>query len=650
MLRHFLLLCVLTATTWPRPGSVAPLSASPADTPRANTSQLYEATLRTLCDALLTLQVRDTTDSNFGAIYDPACKVFHTRAAEAVYPLAVLWQRTREDRYLRSAVALGNWLLRQQNPDGSWYETPESWTGTTADQLLMLSLTYPLLADSLSPTERRTWKHSVKAAADYLTEHMSQRFAHINYCATTTASLAAANVVVPSRRYRRKARDLAELILAKFDNENFLTGEGKKERGVQYGVDLGYNMDMSLWGLALYARLLGDAKLTDAVRKALRTHVLFVYPNGAVDDSWGVRSNKWTVYGSGTADGCQPLFALFADEDPRYRTAGFRNLSFLRQCLSPDGFVGRGPQHWLLDSSATCIYPTFARAKGIALALQLGQLDGPVAPLPSDQKHWFHRFLSVDVALVRTGKLMATVTAYRYKHNGPLVKSKYMNRPTGGSVSLLWAEGYGIIQASSQSRYRRWEPMHFPEVSQHLLPLTPRIEVRDSSIWYTNLYEFDGQLDVKEGSAGCVAVVTTSGQLKDSTNTRGGVAYTWRHRFYDNALEKEVLLRFHGPLYEVHIVEPLVWSPGSSLDVRSEEARLTLGNGRIVRLQLEEGPATVRAGSHPDSYVWPYPAVRCLPVEIVVAKPKAPGKVLVRYVLRLESTENERKPQKKVLE
>ncbi len=609
------------------------LAAAPRDTLRVNASIVYESTLRTLCDALLSLQVRDTVDANYGAIYDPACKVYHTRAAEAVYPLAVLWKRTGEVRYLRAGTALVDWLIRQQNEDGSWYETPETWTGTTADQLLMLALAYPIVQDSLTQAQTKAWRAAIKRAADYLAVHMSQRFAHINYCATTTASLAAANTVVPKRRYRDKAKELATLILAKFNHEGFLTGEGKKERGVQYGVDLGYNVDMSLWGLALYARLLGDDRVFPAVRKALRTHLLFVYPNGAIDNSWGVRSNKWTLYGSGTADGCQPLFGIFAAEDPRYRTAGLRNLYFLRTCMNSNGFVGRGPQHWLLDSAATCIYPTFARAKGVALALEFGELDGSVAPLPSDQNPWFHLFRSVDVALVRTRDLMATITAYRYKHAGPPARSKYMNRPTGGSLSLLWVRGFGLVQASSQSRYRRWEPMHFPKIETHLLPLTPRIEFRDSTTWYTNLYEFDAGLETQEGSGNCVAEVTAWGELRDSTLTRGGVAYTWKHRFYPDALEKEVHLRFHGPLTKVHVVEPLVWHPDCKLEVDAKEARLVLRDGRTVRLVLEEGRAKFRAGKHPEAYVWPYPALRCVPVELVVEPPEEPGTVVVRYAL-----------------
>jgi hypothetical protein len=102
---------------------------------------LKEECLKTntvLVDALIRQQIQDAADPDFGAIDCPFCKVRHTRAAEAVYPMAVAYKHTRNENYLHSAIQLGNWLVKQQFADGSWKETPEEWTGTTTDQLLMM--------------------------------------------------------------------------------------------------------------------------------------------------------------------------------------------------------------------------------------------------------------------------------------------------------------------------------------------------------------------------------------------------------------------------------------------------------------------------------------------------------------------------------
>ncbi len=89
-----------------------------------------------LCDDLINLQNLDSTSSDFGALYCKSCSDYHTRASESVMPFAVAYKETKNKKYLRFALATGNWLIKQQKEDGSWFETPETWTGTTTDQLL----------------------------------------------------------------------------------------------------------------------------------------------------------------------------------------------------------------------------------------------------------------------------------------------------------------------------------------------------------------------------------------------------------------------------------------------------------------------------------------------------------------------------------
>ena len=88
-------------------------------------------TLHLLDSALLTLQVTDQGDPDFGALWCPLCNLFHTRAAEAVYPFAFQYSLAGDTTFRDAAIALGNWLIRQQERDGSWKETPEEWTSPT---------------------------------------------------------------------------------------------------------------------------------------------------------------------------------------------------------------------------------------------------------------------------------------------------------------------------------------------------------------------------------------------------------------------------------------------------------------------------------------------------------------------------------------
>jgi hypothetical protein len=591
------------------------LSCNSVET-RVSLKQESLQTLFVLVDALGNLQIRDGEDPNFGALRCDACNVLHTRAAEAVYPFAVAYKNSGGKKYLNAAINLGNWLIKQQLTAGEWKETPEEWTGTSTDQLLMLAATYPILEEHLTSREQKSWSNSIRRAADYLTKVMSPDFASINYCATTTVSLVFANNINPDKRYIKKAKKLADQVIAKMDEDGFICGEGGRVDGIKYGADVGYEIDMSLWGLGLYAKMTNDTCVDRYVSRSLANHLFFIYPNGAIDGSWGIRSNKWTVYGSATADGCQILFSLYTAEDARYRTAAMRNLNLLRQ-MQKEGIIGYGPQYWEIFDTPPCIYPTFVRAKNLAMTIDFGDQNyGPTPDLPTDNPTWVRHFPTVDVALTRSKNFMVTVTAYRYKDIVGRENSKYMHRPSGGTISNLWVKDYGFLQTASQTEYRQWEPMHFPE-ADGILPLTSRIEFKDSSGYYTNLYEFDGRFSVSSIRSNRIQI-STYGYLKDNRQRPGGVAYRWTYKIFDNNIEKSVNLRYHGKRPQIYVVEPFINYPGTEFMKMGSGTVLIKGKNRQFQLKILKGKANIRLGENENRYWSPYPSIKCYPVTLVI--------------------------------
>ena len=587
-------------------------------------------TLYILSNTLVDLQIKEKEDPNFGAIRCPCCDVLHTRASEAVYPFIIAYENSGDEKYLKAAINTGNWLIEQQQPGGEWLETPEDWTGTTADQLLMMALAFPIIDEHLSGTERDAWKVTILKAADYLVRVMSPDFASINYCPTTAAALAMTHEIIPDERYTQKAKNLARWVVAKMDEDGFITGEAARVYGVKYGVDLGYEMDMSLWGLALYANGLNDAFVDEHVRRSLRKNLYFVYPNGAVDGSWGTRSYKWTTYGSKTADGCQILFSLYTSEDARYRTAAMRNLNYLRGIIR-DGMIGYGPHYWDLFDTPPCIYPTFVRAKNLAMAVEFGEQEaGEMPPLPTDLAGWAKHYPTVDVALARSFNFMATVSAYGYRDALNSGLGKYTHRPGGGSICNLWVRNHGFLQTSSQTKYVRGEPMHMPVIEDSIICLTPRIEFVNENGYFTNLYECSGHLSVRQEGLSKV-VISTSGELKDETYLQGGVAYVWRHIIHDDAIEKIVELRFHGRLPEVQIVEPIVERRGMRFERLDSGSVLIQGEERTFKFEIMEGEAMIELGKDESLNWYPFPSIKCYPIVLTVRAPEDPGKKTIRY-------------------
>jgi len=606
------------------------LMASCTEHKEISLKQSFDGVLLQLDSTLISLQNIDTLNPDHGALWCPHCSLYHTRGAEAVYPLAYEFLLTKDIKYRDAVINLGNWLIRQQFPDGSWKETPEEWTGTSTDQLLMMAQAYTILKPHLSVVENQQWLNAMTKAGDYLTQVMTPEFASINYVSTTTATLAVLNTVIPDNKYSEKARTLAHQVIAKMDDDYFITGEGGRVFDAKYGVDLAYNMEMSLWGLLLYSNLSNDDLVKGKVLEAAKRHLFFIYPDGSLDGSWGIRSNKWTCFGGATSDGTQVLFSLLADYDDAYRTAALRNLNYLKGCINK-GFVGYGPQHWEIMSDGPCIYPTFAKAKNLAMAHAFLKNDNGIFPsLPSD-KNGLNVFPTLNIATVRTDNFYATITAYGYK-DPKGSKSKYMYRPTGGAISNLWLKDYGFLQASSQTEYHRWEPMHFPEANS-LKSLTPRIEFSNGNGYFTNLFEFDATTNYSQN--GNIITAKIIGELKNRKQEEGGIGYSYSYTFTSSDIVKQIHIRYHDILDTVQIIEPIIQYKDVEIVKVDEKTALIKSTKRTIRFELQSGNTSITLGYNAKDYWSPYPALKAFPIILTLtpSKDKIEEDIVYRFTI-----------------
>ncbi len=608
-----------------------------AQAPKSVTAaeQAYQATLTELCQALLSVQNNTAGHADMGGLKDPESGLYYTRAAEAVFPFAVMFQRSGQTNYRDAAIRLGNWLLRQQQPGGEWIENPWTWTGTTADQLIMMASAYPILSDHLSATERQNWRSGISRAADYLTRVMSPDFASINYVPTTAGALAVTWKNIEQKpAWAEKAKLLATQTLAKMDDDYFIEGEAARYHDVKYGVDLGYQIDMSLWGLAMYAMILDDAKALNAVRASLERVIYFFYPNGGIDASWGARCYKWTAYGSKTADGCQVLLSLFAHENPVYQTAALRNLEYLRTAIK-DGFVGYGKHIWGLPGRKANLYPTFARAKNLAMALAWGKhQSGTTPPMPADKPGWVKYFPTVKVGLVRTGPWMATISAYDYADRDNWGQGKYHHFPHGGALCNVHVDGLGWLTTSSQTKYTRGEYIHMPEITDTVICLTPRFEYRNKYGYFTNLYDGAAELSVQQTLDGAQAAV--SGAICDSLGRPGGVAFRANYLFTDKTLRKSVTLRYHDRTPMIRFVEPIVLEAGVTVKQRDAQTVEIKSPGKTLLFRVTSGNARLKVGERAEQYWYPFPGLRAYPVVLEVDAPAADFKQTVEYVYEIQ--------------
>lgn len=611
----------LSATLFVIFSTVPGLSEMKAASEGDRTLQNNLAVLYEMCAPLIGAQIADAEEENFGAIQCRCCNALHTRAAEAVYPLAAAYKHSGKEKYRSAALALGDWLVSQQiilweKQQGFWYETPGRWNGPTTFQLLSLVAAYPILKQHLSAESQEKWELAITRAANWSVSGMSESFANINYLATTSASLVFADEVVGKPEYLAKAKELAHIVINKINEDGFLVGEGHCEQGQRYGTDLAYNLDMSLGALALYSLLTKDDVVKDATVKALQTHLYFMYPEGSVDDSWGSRSYKWTTYGSKTAHGCQMAFAPLSGEDPRFETAAQLNLIYLGKMMK-DGWVGYGPHSWNNPAFFPCIYPTFTRATNLAFAIEYGNYEVTTSsPIPSQKKNWFAFFPTINVALVRTENLMATITANPYNYGDKHKRERTI--PTGGCISNLWSKGYGFLQTSSQTVYERREKMHMP-IEEALLPLTARIECYEDENYYTNLYETNCKISI-ENESDAIAEVGCKGELKSRDFQTCGIEYSLTYKFFADKVVKRLRLHSSSPK-KVTVVEPIVKNRGVKFIQKDARTILIKAKEKTLKFKILSPGAELLLGVDEDRYWYPFPSLRCCPISIVLDTP-----------------------------
>lgn len=557
---------------------------------------LYLDLLRQWCDALLRLQVRHLPGQRGrglqGGILCPACSRIHGRSADAVYPLLCIARHTGDRAYISAAVELLDWSDHVRAADGSFDNEPtgHAWKGITVFSALAIGEALRHHGDLLDAPTRARWIERLRAACEYLMGTFTINTGNINYPATATATLTVASRVLGNGRYEAKARQLARECLKYFTEPNALVwGEGDLHKPSPSGlrpVDLGYNVEETLPALALYATLTNDLSVMSAVVKSLRSHLAFMLPDGAWDNSWGTRNFKWPYWGSRTSDGCQGAYALLADHDPLFAEAAWRNTQLLAACTH-EGILQNGP-HGHRTGTPPCIHHTFCHAKALAAAIDAGRHaeQAPHPRLPRESAKNLIEFPEIRTWLASAGPWHATVTAYDFLYTRG-------GHASGGALSLLWHEKLGPIVTASMTQYAMVEPTNMEP--QRMLPfecLTPRIECRNGATTLVSIVDPEATVMAKTNNGSVEAIASGALLPPDydgSQPSSDRPAYGLRYTLTQTGMEIEAGTLGQNPEFILPIVTPAdepitpiapdelcIDKPGGSLIIRSHGAPMTL--------------------------------------------------------------------------
>lgn len=511
---------------------------------------LYAETLKTWCDGLLARQVTGLRDPAFyGALLCPACALVHGRCGDAVYPLLRMAHTTGESKYLRAALLVHEWSQAQvSRADGSWVNdvTLSTWQGITVFHSIALAEALEHHGDVLDAPTRAQWKDRLAAAAKFLDGFISIETGNVNYPVTATLAFQLCGRVLGESHYFDRARALAHEVMGQFSADGFLAGEGHPLKGVSpkgcRPVDMGYNVEESLPSLALYSLLAGDKPVQEQVLAAMKTHMEFMLPDGAWDNSFGTRNYKWSWWGSRTSDGCHPGFVLMSQFDPRFREVARRNLELMAACTH-EGLLYGGPGYFA-HGDLPCIHHTFTHAKALATVLDRGAFpagNAERAKLPRDEAYGLKSFSTIGTKLAAVAQWRATVTEYDWEymeHVQPGAGNLGGGHVSGGALSLLHHMQLGPILTASMTEYLMVEIANQQQFREgpHMA-LTPRLELVDGDT-FTNLNDFQAALTADQAPG----VITFEAQGRMLTASRkpvsvGDVRYRMRYRIAGAGVE-----------------------------------------------------------------------------------------------------------------
>jgi hypothetical protein len=567
-------------------------STSPGDRPEAN-ANLYSELLTNWCDGMVARQVTAIHDrALYGGILCPACALIHGRCADAVYPLLRVARTTGEAKYLDAALLAYEWSEQVSRPDGSWVNDVNfsSWKGITVFHTIALAEAIKHHGSLLDNKTRQRWTERVVQAAKFLDGFMNIETGNINYPVTSAFCFAVVGQMLQDSHYLDRARRIGHEALDYFTPNGFLVGEGHPLNGVTVKrcrpVDLGYNVEESLPSLAMYALVMDDKPVLEQVIVALRTHMEFMLPDGAWDNSWGTRNYKWSWWGSRTSDGCHPAYVLLAQFEPRFREAALRNLELMAAC-SHDGLLYGGP-HYFAHDDLPCIHHTFTHAKALATVLDRGGAD--VQPsarlsLPRDEPYGLKTYPENGTRLASIGDWRATVTEYDwdYVEHVQAGGGSAGGHVTGGALSMLFHYVLGPVLTASMTQYQLIE-MSNQQVHQDYphMELTPRVECSGDRI-YSSVTDFEAALAADATSE--QIVFNARGRLMTPEHQPApgdGIQYHLIYRFSEASVEVVATAdgNVNGPL---RFILPVISLHDEAVErIDSKTVQIVKRNGKLL--------------------------------------------------------------------
>ena len=614
------MMCILLAVCLPMQAQTQYTSAHSDVSLRAEAESL----LTEWMDTFLTYQSDDPRRAFNGAVFCPGCVRVHGRIGDAVLPLMYLADKTKDEKYLSGAKRLMAWMENIHCPDGGWMNdvNVSDWNGTTVFAAIALYVAIHYHGHLLDDSTRNHWKQQLLEAGEFMISHPfiygrnreGMRNNNVNYSASVTYALQVIGEMWNRQDFKDYARTVADALKEKYFTKNdcFLYGEGpniwtETKNGCR-PVDLLYNVEESLPQLAYYAKLVKDDELLQLVERSMSTHLEFMLPDGAWDNSWGTRSFKWMYWGGRTSDGFMGGYYAMAGRHPEYLTAIHRNIGLLRRATQ-EGLL-YGGMHYKESGMFPCIHHTFGHAKALTSFLELPALQDShyvVAELPRDKSYGVKHFRDIRTWLIAEGNWRATLTGNdaEYKVKG--------THPMGGAMSMLWHPQTGPIFAATMNRYHLIEaPNMQVTYNTYQMSGTPRLEMVQNGTLYSTLDDLDTNIFYKkEGENHDFTVQTHLVDINQKAPAGGSVSAVINYAYAADG----VTVSISQCPDSAYLMLPVISAPSEKVEVMGNEIRVHKKEA-VLSISCQAGKMGIASVNEDGRIFNPVPGFSFIPVQI----------------------------------
>lgn len=483
--------------------------------------------LYTWADGLYRHQIKGTGDKAVdGAFICPACGRLHGRAVDVVYPFMTMYSLSHDSKWLDAAESLFSWSEETVSyPDGSYInDIDSSWRGITVFTLISFMDTLTHHAHLMSDDFRRRVEERAFKAASYLASNDDFLDNNVNYPISIALAMFMAGTYFGNDIFLDKSAQYRNVIYSSMTESGLLAGEGIprdmiSSRGCR-SVDIAYNIEESIPNIARLSIISRDENLKKTSTALFKSHLDFMLPDGAWNDSFGTRVFKWTYWGSRTSDGAGAALMMLCDNSNDFSSYAYRNLALMMECTH-DGLLYGGPDLYRAGTKP-CIHHTFTHVKIPALILD-ENLFTDVFISEKETCHGIRYYPEIDTYNVTTRGFRATVTGYDWSY----VRAGHIS---GGSLSMLHGIDLGPILTSSMAEYSIVENNNQQHPGSDVLHEC--LSLRCESIIGDELYSSINDTSCKMQSVGMT--IKTDGYLCDADTHPSGIPYSFVYSFADD--------------------------------------------------------------------------------------------------------------------